>query len=167
MTCACGCGQSATKTFIRGHNNFLRIGAPLETRYSEQDRGYETPCWIWTGSTIRSGYGRLMYRGEQVLAHRRYYEHHVGPIPEGLTIDHLCRVRACVNPDHLEPVTNAENVRRGGIANRKASVEELSDLRTQGLTLREVGERVGLSESRVCTLLKEAVLFGQIEEVSK
>ncbi len=51
--------------------------------------------------------------GRKVYVHRFSYELHIGPIPEGLVIDHLCRTPACVNPDHLEPVTNAENVRRG------------------------------------------------------
>lgn len=66
------------------------------------------PCWLWTGATT-VGYGR--FRGSGV--HRMAYEELVGPIPDGLVMDHLCRVRHCVNPAHLEPVTLAENVRRG------------------------------------------------------
>ena len=72
-------------------------------------------CWMWTGSTDDEGYG-LFRSGGSPLAHRRCWELLVGPIPDGLVLDHLCRVRACVNPDHLEPVTQLENVRRG--ANR-------------------------------------------------
>lgn len=67
-------------------------------------------CWLWTGYVDRDGYGR---QNEGRLAHRLMYEALVGPIPEGLTIDHLCRVRHCVNPAHLEPVTLRENVLRG------------------------------------------------------
>lgn len=70
-------------------------------------------CWIWTGATRPNGYGHLMKERKDVLAHRTVYEMLVGPIPEGLTLDHLCRDRACVNPDHLEPVTNKVNILRG------------------------------------------------------
>lgn len=67
-------------------------------------------CWLWTGRLTSHRYGSVGSKGS---AHRIAYELTVGPIPEGLTIDHLCRVRHCVNPAHLEPVTMTENVRRG------------------------------------------------------
>ena len=72
-------------------------------------------CWLWTGGQISTGYGIFNAHppASPVLAHRFAYEDVVGPIPEGLHLDHLCRVPLCVNPTHLEPVTNAENVRRG------------------------------------------------------
>lgn len=66
-------------------------------------------CWLWTGATNGVGYGRL---GRQYV-HRLSYTHFVGEIPDGLQLDHLCRVPLCCNPDHLEPVTIGENVRRG------------------------------------------------------
>jgi hypothetical protein len=69
-------------------------------------------CWIWTATLIPRGYGRFWLDGKQRLAHRVAYEWLIGSIPETLEIDHLCRVRACVNPDHLEPVTADENQRR-------------------------------------------------------
>ena len=69
-------------------------------------------CWPWTGAT-RGGYGIFWCSGRAVYAHRHAYEIQVGPIPDGLHIDHLCRNRACQNAEHLEPVTNAENTRRG------------------------------------------------------
>ncbi len=72
-------------------------------------------CWIWTGTFDKNGYGRLHRPGRQagaVRAHRFSYEYHIAEIPEGLTLDHLCRVPACVNPWHLAPVTSGENVRR-------------------------------------------------------
>lgn len=67
-------------------------------------------CWLWTGRMMNNGYGRFGHRG--VAAHRAVYEALVGPIPPGREIDHLCRQRACVNPDHMEPVTPSENQRR-------------------------------------------------------
>lgn len=75
----------------------------------------ETGCWIWTGEVISSRlpYGRFWLDGRRVLAHRIAYEHFKGPIPGGLVLDHLCRVPSCVNPDHLEVVTQRENTIRG------------------------------------------------------
>lgn len=69
-------------------------------------------CWLWSGATAK-GYARFYHSGKPRQGHRVSYEHFVGPIPEGLDIDHLCRVRSCVNPAHLEPVTRRENLRRG------------------------------------------------------
>lgn len=69
-------------------------------------------CWIWQGAPAKTGYGRMSVGNQLQYVHRLSYEVHVGPVPEGLTIDHLCRVRLCCNPEHLEPVTRAENTRR-------------------------------------------------------
>lgn len=73
----------------------------------------EDGCWLWTGDANNVGYGKVRRNGKAHRAHRYAYEQLVGPIPEGLTLDHLCRVRLCVNPAHLEPVTLRENVMRG------------------------------------------------------
>lgn len=74
-------------------------------------------CWLWTGAVQPQGYGSWAVNrgGERLafLAHRLSYEELVGPIPNGLTIDHLCRVRLCVRPTHLEAVTQRVNVQRG------------------------------------------------------
>lgn len=72
-------------------------------------------CWIWTGAKAGPGekYGYIRVDGKTLRAHRFAYEALVGAIPKGLQLDHLCRVRACVRPDHLEPVTNRENGLRG------------------------------------------------------
>lgn len=70
-------------------------------------------CWLWTGAVTKDGYGRVGVCGVNRHAHRVAYEAFIAPIPEGLTIDHLCRVRCCVNPQHMEPVSLLENIRRG------------------------------------------------------
>lgn len=68
----------------------------------------DSGCWLWTGA-VKKGYGQY---GREGGAHRVAYRHFCGPIPEGLEIDHLCRQQRCVNPNHLEPVTHLENMRR-------------------------------------------------------
>ena len=70
-------------------------------------------CWIWKGATSSTGYGQLWRDGRLHYAHRLAYEHFIGPVPDRHELDHLCRVRRCVNPEHLEPVTAKENNRRG------------------------------------------------------
>jgi hypothetical protein len=69
--------------------------------------------WLWTGARTSKGYGKIGIDKAVVRAHRAVYELLVEPIPDGLVLDHLCRVTSCVNPSHLEPVTQGENVRRG------------------------------------------------------
>lgn len=71
-----------------------------------------TGCWNWTGTLQKNGYSTFYLQGRTLRGHRWSYEHYVGTIPDGLEIDHLCRNRKCVNPEHLEPVTAQENSRR-------------------------------------------------------
>lgn len=79
-----------------------------------------TGCWIWSGGVSTDGYARISIGNEVVYAHRVSYETFIGPIPEGLTIDHVrergCVHRSCINPNHLEPVSLSENSRRGSLA---------------------------------------------------
>lgn len=80
------------------------------------------PCWIWTGLLV-NGYGRFSFGSDrtgtkrEVLAYKYIYESLHGLVPQGLELDHLCRVRACCNPDHLDPVTHAENMKRSPLTN--------------------------------------------------
>ncbi len=71
------------------------------------------PCWLWTTPRVADGYGEFQVNRQKVLAHRFSYTLLIGPIPEGLELDHLCRVRHCVRPSHLEPVTHRVNLLRG------------------------------------------------------
>lgn len=74
----------------------------------------ESGCWIWTGCLMPHGYGQCRQNGKAMLAHRAMYLLVRGSLPpKGIDLDHLCRVRCCVNPDHLEPVTRQENLLRG------------------------------------------------------
>lgn len=70
-------------------------------------------CWIWTSSLDTKGYGNFTVHGKSHRAHRWSYEDTIGPIPDELDLDHLCRVITCVNPSHLDPVTRGDNRRRG------------------------------------------------------
>jgi hypothetical protein len=95
----------------------IRAGAPFQKRFDHYTMPVtESGCMIWLGGLDKGGYGQFhCTKGSNVkkMAHRASYEHFIGPVPEGMDLDHLCRVRCCVNPDHLEPVSRKENVRRG------------------------------------------------------
>jgi hypothetical protein len=91
------------------------ILASMRTRFTEKFKpNAETGCWDWTASKDLGGYGMFsVARSQSRRAHRISYQMFVGQIPDGLVIDHLCRNRGCVNPEHLEPVTASENAKRG------------------------------------------------------
>jgi hypothetical protein len=86
--------------------------API-VRFQERYDVNEDDCWIWNGAVDRAGYGKFGIRKQTFRAHKWRWEHEHGPVPDGLVLDHLCRVTSCVNPNHLEPVTPLENTMRG------------------------------------------------------
>lgn len=94
-------------------------------------------CWNWTAKVAAHGYGRHGHH----YAHRSSYEAFVGPVPDGLNIDHLCRNRRCVNPAHLEPVTQLENVRRGDAGPKDFCVRG-HQFTTDNISLRATGQRM-------------------------
>ena len=76
-------------------------------------------CWLWQGPTTPNGYGKYRRPGQRErVAHRVLWEHYNGPVPDGMELDHLCRARNCVRPEHFEVVTPSENTRRQDHANR-------------------------------------------------
>lgn len=89
---------------------YRRRMSPLEESIEPEPT---SGCWLWTGALDGKGYGHLNRGGKSLRAHRVMYEQRRGPIPDGQTIDHLCRIRSCVNPDHLEIVSMRENILRG------------------------------------------------------
>ncbi len=122
VLCGCGCGEETTvakcgprrgqyNRFISGHN--ARLQGSTEERLLAKIKKLPGGCWQWVGAIGTHGYGRFRADGKTQQAHRVSYTVHKGPIPAGLDLDHLCRNRGCVNPDHLEPVTRRENLLRG------------------------------------------------------
>ena len=126
MSCECGCGQQTTispasnkfmgytrgiaRRFVVGHSR----AKSMDARYAlDPEKG----CWIWRGGKNSVGYGIFNTRGDRRIkyAHRFFFARAKGPIPDGWTVDHLCRRPACVNPAHLEAVTHRENIIRGAI----------------------------------------------------
>lgn len=95
-------------------------------------QSYSSACWIWKRA-VSNGYARAGINYKLVYVHRHYYEMVNGPIPKGLHIDHLCRQPLCVRPDHLEPVTCKENLRRGkGTLLTSRLVQQIRERRAAG-----------------------------------
>lgn len=160
--CHCGCGERTPVSPITRNERGYRKGDPIKyihghngtrrERYEVRDCGYETPCWVWLLGTYPSGYA---HAGRYGLAHRLYYERHVGPIADGLQLDHLCRNRACVNPAHLEPVTPAENQhRRVDLALDADRARQIKGLIRGGWRQADIARAYGVSQQLVCDIKK-------------
>jgi hypothetical protein len=108
------CNKHYTRWWRHGNPTATkRILGDDESRFLSKVLKHPDGCWEWTaGRSGGPGYGAFSLGQRKVGAHRWSYENFVGPIPEGLELDHLCRNPGCVNPDHLEPVTRSENIRR-------------------------------------------------------
>ncbi len=156
-TCFCGCltvmgvheRNVASRKFFVGVPHRYASGHKLRrspVRMIVEDRGYKTPCWIWQWAHHPAGYGVMRINGKNRQVHCIEYEKVHGPIPKGMYIDHLCRVPACINPDHLEMVTNAENVRRGLRASvTREDVFRLFELRKTGRTWKDIAVELGMT----------------------
>lgn len=160
-----GCGREvhARGWCKKHHQNWVRGGDPVPlSRKPVEDRFWAKVnptgfCWEWTGYVHRSGYGAFTpHEGETPQqAHRFAYELLIGPIPEGLVIDHLCRNKSCVNPDHLEPVTIQENTLRGysesAMNARKTHCKNGHEFTPENMWISGVGARL----CRACYLAKQ------------
>lgn len=122
-----------------------------------EDRGYKTPCWISQGKLDREGYKQVRVGGRAgrvTYGHRLGYEETHGPIPAGLTVDHLCRQRACRRGSHLEAVTRGENVRRGERV--KITRADALEIRRRGQHERPVdlAREYGLAPCSITSIVK-------------
>ena len=122
--------------------------------YVEEDRGYSSPCHIWQGHISPQDYGTWGIKG----AHRIAYEAAKGPLAPGLEPDHLCRVRACINADHMEAVTRRVNARRGlaGEHNRKLTRDDVAAIRGSAEGTSVLAKRYGVSPTRISQLRRAA-----------
>lgn len=113
-------------------------------------------CWEWAACKMPTGYGKLKYKGQDWLAHRLSYTLLIGPIKEGLTVDHLCRNRSCVNPDHMELVSQGENTLRGlsvsGINSRKTHCSKGHEYGGENLI---VARKTSHRRCRTCERIKD------------
>ena len=139
-----------------------------QEKFEARCRSDESGCIIWTGANNGRGYGIRYFDGANHLAHRLAWTLANGPIPDGLTIDHLCRVRACVNPDHLEPTTYRENNLRG------TSLSAQQSRRTHcprghalsGDNLVVASLRAGKRTCRTCMIARRARLGDVVREAA-
>ena len=123
--------------------------------YVEQDCGYSTPCWIWQKSCNNWGYGMVWEASTKRvrLAHRVAYELVYGPIPIGMDLDHLCRVRQCCNPAHVEAVTRATNLRRG--SNTKLTANQVIEIRSRSGSerTRDLAREFGVADCNITNIV--------------
>jgi HNH endonuclease len=132
-------------------NTRTQAKKPIAERFWEKVQKTET-CWLWQAGRSGNGYG-VFYQGRRPFqAHRYAYETLIGPIPDGLPLDHLCRVRHCVRPEHLEPVTPRTNTLRSSIAPAAINAQKTHCKRghefTEGNT--RVSQRDGERVCREC-----------------
>lgn len=161
-TCHCGCGGKTRIAKLTSTARYRRAGMPYRylhghdrcrsgNEFAVENRDYKSPCWIWKRHINSSGYGMMRdSAGTLRASYAVYYENKFGKVPEGLQLDHKCRQRACVNPDHLDPVTHAINVARGAsctISSEK--IRRVKVLLENGTRQIEVAAAVGISQSAV------------------
>lgn len=155
--CQCGCGQETD--LAKGHGRVVPSGTPNRFKrghYVPHKPRYvadqNTGCWRWAMFINPKGYGvKILTRDGKrtsMMAHRWMWESYYGPIPSGMTIDHLCRNRACVNPSHLECVTHEINVQRGSNARLTPNaVRSILRHAAEGASLTAIARAHGVGEA--------------------
>jgi ribosomal protein L11 len=174
--CKCGCGQKTTiskwgekrsgykkgqsKDYINGHAQKLPYSFVLE------DRGYSSPCWIWKRHiSRRTGYGLLGNSETKILggsrrAHRYFYNLLIGPVPTKLQLHHLCHVKCCVNPNHLEPLTSSQHMRKSPQAKLSLEqIDEIVELRKNKAQLNDIATRYNIHPVYVQMLCRKAEVW--------
>lgn len=119
-----------------------------QDRSAVVDTGYKTPCHIWKLAKNNYGYGLVRHGpGNMKLAHKVAYEEKYGAVRDGMTLDHLCKVRSCINPDHLEEVTMVENIHRG--ASTRLTPDDVRQIRSSPEKQKVLAKQHGISQSHV------------------
>lgn len=157
--CECGCGQQTRldrngrpRRYLKGHH-----GRKPHADYLVEDQGFTSACWIWQRQTNGVGYPVVGSRSNRKYVHRLYYEEARGPIPHGLSLDHLCSVSLCVNPDHLQPVTHTENVQRGkGAKLTPTQVQEIRMLCAKGRSPMKLAAQFGVHKNTIHSIARKA-----------
>lgn len=176
VLCACGCGKETNRTQWNRADKGMRKGEHYKYRKGHQSKaGYIIPdgvdeieyafwknvgpidnsdCWIWIGHKDgRSGYGSMRAGTDRIYAHRLAYQIYVGNIPKGKVIDHICRNIVCVNPAHLEVVTQRENTIRGI---GPAAVNYRKKFCIKGHYFNDANTRIGKDGKRYCRICERA-----------
>ena len=119
----------------------------LDGSWREEDRGFDTPCWIWQKSTQASGYGQTFVDGKFSYAHRAAFELWKRKLRKGEQVHHRCSVRCCVNPEHMEAVDIRDHAGAGG--HGKLTSDDAAQIRALDLPDSEIARRYGVSRSLV------------------
>lgn len=164
--CMCGCGKPTPLARRNQYTRGTRAGHPVCYLPGHHPNGQalspvkyiidpNSGCWVWQRCKSPEGYAKsIRVDGHAYAPHRFYYEQKYGPIPAGLALDHLCKNRLCVNPDHLQPVTQTQNTRRSRIAKlTETDAANIKSMFAQGYSKRRLARMFGVCHTTIADLL--------------